>query len=62
MQLRRKPILPVAQKGQPIAQPTWVLTHTVARRALPPQEGLSMATVSTVCESSRAQSSLTVVP
>ncbi len=38
---RVKPACPVAQKPQPMAQPAWLLTHTVAR------SGYSISTVST---------------
>ncbi len=53
---------PVAQKGQPTAQPTWVLTQIVDRRRERGRAGVSIATVSTVWPSPSRQSSFTVRP
>ena len=62
VQLRRSPMWRVAQKGQPTAQPTWLLTQTVDRRRESARAGVSMATVSMVWPSARRQSSLIVSP
>ena len=62
VQLRRNPMWPVAQKGQPTAQPTWLLTHTVERRRESARAGVSIATVSMVWPSPRRQRSLIVSP
>ena len=53
---RVKPACPVAQNPQPIAQPAWLETHTVAR------SGYSISTVSMRAPPSSSQRNLTVSP